>query len=610
MNNCRRFLQAASVTVLILGGTALTQHTASAATDLQVRVDVCSGDHYPRIVCDVAVQDAAGRPIDHLDARSFGVKFDDLPVAYAKITTAEASVERSELVLVLDDGLTSRSKYANQWVRSADAILQDLPSGHGAMTIHASEAQSPALPLMRNTPDGLRKAREQLRIHKLTAHARLYDALCDAAAHAGRRLQQVVWLALVSDGFDRGSTVCNLDEAVRAIERVRAPVLVIGVGPYAGELRRIAAASNGIFADAANPDEVTAAMREVMQRARQRYIVEFVVPQPADGREHTVTVAVRGAAHDSAPVDALPLAPALLGVNLSSDGLALSTTSLPARGRVRMEPRFAGKGASAAEFVLDGMRTRVDVPPYFFEFDGARLPSDRPSVLSVTVYGASGEASAESTTVLQMAPEGSAAAFQIDPAGAGVRAWVAGSAGSLAAGTASALLLGAALATLIRRPRYWMTAMRSESDAPPRASIRSDSYEAATIVQRSEARVLRDGAGAGRLHLLIHAPGAGAQHVKLTDAGVLGRDAAGIRNEIAVSSSYVSLRHARFSSIGEGWQVEDLRSVNGVRHNGIALQPGAAALLRPGDRVMCADVLVEVVAVAVNSADAAPASAA
>ena len=35
MNNCRRFLQAASVTVLILGGTALTQHTASAATDLQ-----------------------------------------------------------------------------------------------------------------------------------------------------------------------------------------------------------------------------------------------------------------------------------------------------------------------------------------------------------------------------------------------------------------------------------------------------------------------------------------------------------------------------------------------------------------------------------------------
>jgi pSer/pThr/pTyr-binding forkhead associated (FHA) protein len=155
-----------------------------------------------------------------------------------------------------------------------------------------------------------------------------------------------------------------------------------------------------------------------------------------------------------------------------------------------------------------------------------------------------------------------------------------------------------------------MTAMRSESDAPPRASIRSDSYEAATIVQRSEARVLRDGAGAGRLHLLIHAPGAGAQHVKLTDAGVLGRDAAGIRNEIAVSSSYVSLRHARFSSIGEGWQVEDLRSVNGVRHNGIALQPGAAALLRPGDRVMCADVLVEVVAVAVNSADAAPASAA
>lgn len=606
MNNCRRFLQTASVMVLIVGGAAMSRRTASAATDLKVRVDVCSGDHYPRVVCDVAVQDEAGRLVDQLDARSFGVKFDDLPVAHAKIMVAEASVERSELVLVLDDGLTSRGKYAKQWVRSADAILQDLPPGHGAMTIHASDAQSSVLPLMRNTPDGLTKAREQLRTHKLTAHARLYDALCDAAAHAARRLQQVVWLALVSDGFDRGSTVCNLDEAVRSIERVRAPVLVIGVGPYAGELRRIAAASNGIYVDAAKSEDVPVAMQEVMQRARKRYVVEFVAPQPADGREHTVTVAVRGAAPDSAPVDALPLAPALLGLNLSSDGLTLSTTSLPERGRVRVEPRFVGNGASAAEFVLDGMHTRVDVPPYAFEFDGARLSSDRPSVLTVTVYGASGEASAASTLLVQVAPEGSAAAFRIDPAAAGVRAWVAGSAGSLAAGTASALLLGAALATLIRRPRYWMAAMRSEPNAPPRAALRSDSYEAATILQRSEARVLRDGVGAGSLHLRIYEPRAGAQHVQLSDVGVLGRDAAGIRNEIAVSSSFVSLRHARFSPSDGGWQVEDLRSVNGVHHNGVALQPGASASLRPGDRVMCADVLVEVVGAAAVSADAAP----
>jgi hypothetical protein len=569
--------------------------SAHARVDVYVRVDGCSGDHYPRIVCDVAVRDASGRSIDHLDPRAFGVEFDELSVVSPKVTLVEAEAERSEVIVLLDDGLVNRGRYARDWRRAADVILSDMPLGKSVVVLNASQAYAAAAPLPYSTVEDIERIRARVREHKLTPHARLHDALCDAASQAPRSARPVVWLAVVSDGLDRGSVVCDLDAAVQAVERARAPVLVIGVGPYAGELRRVAAASNGLYVDVEDVSGMASALHEVQQRARQRYRVEFAVAHPADGREHTVTVSVRGGAHDSVPIDALPLAPTLLGLELSSDGLAAAPERLPLHGRVRVEPRFIGRGASVAEFVLDGMHTRVDVPPYAFEFDGGKLPQDRPTVLSVTVYGASGEVSAESITAIRIAPDGSAAAYQIDPTNAGVRAWVAGSVGSLAAGSASAVLLGAVGAALLRRWHGSSKTLRAAPESSLRAHATRDACDATTIAPRIE-RV--GGADSARALLLqIRTPDEKVRSIRLCAAGVLGRRGDGVDNEIAVESRFVSLRHVRFSPVSAGWQVEDLHSVNGVRHNGRALEPGAAAALNPGDRVACADVVVDVVAI-------------
>jgi hypothetical protein len=109
----------------------------------------------------------------------------------------------------------------------------------------------------------------------------------------------------------------------------------------------------------------------------------------------------------------------------------------------------------------------------------------------------------------------------------------------------------------------------------------------ATDATRVAARaVLRDaarggGAAAGPRVVVLTGPAAGARHALRGDQ-TLGR---GRRAAIRIPDAQASRLHARLRLSAEGATVEDLASKNGVRVNGVRIEPGAACALGPGDEL-------------------------
>jgi hypothetical protein len=115
------------------------------------------------------------------------------------------------------------------------------------------------------------------------------------------------------------------------------------------------------------------------------------------------------------------------------------------------------------------------------------------------------------------------------------------------------------------------------------------------------ASLLRDAAaGDGRapgLHLLVlTGPAAGERHA-LAGARTIGR---GRGADVRIPDPHASRVHARLVATAEGITVEDLGSKNGVRVNGVVVEPGARAVA-PGDELGVGETLL-----ALEEADAAP----
>ena len=62
---------------------------------------------------------------------------------------------------------------------------------------------------------------------------------------------------------------------------------------------------------------------------------------------------------------------------------------------------------------------------------------------------------------------------------------------------------------------------------------------------------------------------------------------------VQLDDTFVSGVHARIFNAGGTFMVEDLDSRNGTRLNGVALEPGAASPLEPGDRVQFGATVLE-----------------
>lgn len=106
------------------------------------------------------------------------------------------------------------------------------------------------------------------------------------------------------------------------------------------------------------------------------------------------------------------------------------------------------------------------------------------------------------------------------------------------------------------------------------------------------ASVLRDAAaGDGRapgLHLLVlTGPSAGERHA-LAGARTIGR---GRGADVRIPDPHASRVHARLVATPAGITVEDLGSKNGVRVNGVAIDPGARAVA-PGDELGVGETLL------------------
>ncbi|MBL7662077.1 FHA domain-containing protein [bacterium] len=65
-------------------------------------------------------------------------------------------------------------------------------------------------------------------------------------------------------------------------------------------------------------------------------------------------------------------------------------------------------------------------------------------------------------------------------------------------------------------------------------------------------------------------------------------------NDIVVDSTSVSRRHACIFSAGSQWVLRDFESTNGTWINGVKVVPGSDCLLRLGDVVQFADVLIKI----------------
>jgi len=131
----------------------------------------------------------------------------------------------------------------------------------------------------------------------------------------------------------------------------------------------------------------------------------------------------------------------------------------------------------------------------------------------------------------------------------------------------------------------WLTRILpklSEGPAPEPASVRVPA-PAADGAPRLAAQtvVLATPATVGRLVPVEEAPGRGVRLPARGGIGV-GRDRV---NELSLQVTGVSRFHARIQPGPRGYEVTDLRSLNGVWVNGERLPPEVACVLRPGDLI-------------------------
>lgn len=112
----------------------------------------------------------------------------------------------------------------------------------------------------------------------------LYQALFEGLDRAASAPTKRVAVVALTDGKDDGSPV-GLQEVLAKLAARDVPVYTLAYGPNADAetLRRLSAASRGVFYSAPGADDVTRAYSDISDELRGDYLIASALPAPAQG---------------------------------------------------------------------------------------------------------------------------------------------------------------------------------------------------------------------------------------------------------------------------------------------------------------------------------------
>lgn len=618
-------------------------HSQSASGRYAVQLS-CDDNAYPALACTVAVlSDKTDVPLRGITPDRVTVRLANRQDTFEGLSWQEVADEGYPVTLILVVDYSSALGRTAEAVRSGvDAFLRDLAVSDAQIP----EAQRDTIGIVvvsgpveigndpRNLP--LNEAREALAttdrnlIRNIMRRATvgqatpLYDSVYKAILIAAQSQAPRRAVVVISDGRDQGvSRIFKAEDTIARAIGDRVPLFTIAVGQSRSEeyLRRAVFETDATFQRANDAEQLIQALGEVRRLLKTRYRLNLQAKLPPDGAQHPLEVQlVSGSAVQANGVAIVaarpPVRPEILSLAVTnSAGQPVDVSQPLPKPSVRLEAQIRARAVSRVEFEVNdsGNVLTVRQPPFAVDLDTQALSADRTHKLVVRAYGVpdAPENRDQKEFAFTVAAGGGGAALPALPGAQSDRLtaaipWLA--VGGLALLVALALIVVSVVsrrrtadATVVEPTAGSMPMPSFAPAAPPPPPSPFSMSERTQVLMPSSAgesadRTIVLPSGKYRLEIL-----GGEMRGRMFPIGVpgvervrVGREPDGTQTFIHLKSPHVSRKHAEFVLENDKVFLVDLGSSSGTFHNGRRLQSSERVEVRPGDRIVFADVETEV----------------
>ena len=249
------------------------------------------------IAVAATVRDMDGRLVKGLPREAFEIYDDGQQQAVTQFTNERVPVSLGVLIDVSDSMFGQRIKDARAAV---DRFLLDLLDASDEFFVLAFNHEPRFLTGWTSSPDTVRLALEAIRPWGGTAE---YDAVLAALPFFDKRTKPRASLLLITDGADTASDA-KLRDVRSAMLQSETFAFAIAIDPpervaintrvNAVALRDVTDNAGGRTEVARNAEELVAATAGIAEELNNQYLIGYNAPHKADGRFHSIRVAVRG----------------------------------------------------------------------------------------------------------------------------------------------------------------------------------------------------------------------------------------------------------------------------------------------------------------------------
>ncbi len=264
---------------------------ADGATARVTRVDDRA---FPKISSYGLLRDAAGQPIDSLQAADFSLTEDGVPVQF---DFAGAGQQSLSVFLVIDRSGSMHDDGKMEGAQAAARTFIDLlRPGRDQLGIEVFSDDLQTLVPLGALHGDADKAAADAAVSGVTPNGNtyLYSAVADAARQmrgtSGRRV-----IVALTDGRSNDRQMSS-EQSSAVAKEAGIPVYTIGLGGDVDEaqLRSLAEATGGQYAFAPTPEALQALYRELAKALQNEYRFTYTSPTPRlDGTRRTVAVVAR-----------------------------------------------------------------------------------------------------------------------------------------------------------------------------------------------------------------------------------------------------------------------------------------------------------------------------
>ena len=249
------------------------------------------------IAVAATVRDMDGRLAKGLPREAFEIYDDGQQQAVTQFTNERVPVSLGVLIDVSDSMFGQRIKDARAAV---DRFLLDLLDASDEFFVLAFNHEPRFLTGWTSSPDTVRLALDAIRPWGGTAE---YDAVLAALPFFDKRTKPRASLLLITDGADTASDA-RLRDVRSAMLQSETFAFAIAIDPpervaintrvNVVALRDVTDNAGGRTEVARNAEELVAATAGIAEELNNQYLIGYNAPHKADGRFHSIRVAVRG----------------------------------------------------------------------------------------------------------------------------------------------------------------------------------------------------------------------------------------------------------------------------------------------------------------------------